>query len=303
MSTVELLSFTLENYTPYFDAGIDLELYDQDEEEWFSLRSTDYSPRSLVDALENGHIKEEHVRFTEEDASAYLVHLKETGIEEQLHQERLMNRSRLVALADNDYTTTQDFLGTADPIDISKETGVERSIVSEIATNHVGGFSSAGSFGDGGPLESLSPSDDFRGWNLTTNTDNRIRWVTSGGFRLTITPTPDDSVTVTGNAPNDERHPWYRKGWSVEPDPDSILTPEVALDRAHEWLADHELVYSDDLAALPQIGPATRDYLALDYEITTIEGLRDFATTNRDKFDDIFGDPGRELLTALEVEQ
>lgn len=52
-------------------------------------------------------------------------------------------------------------------------------------------------------------------------------------------------------------------------------------------------------AQLPQIGPATKDYLALEYGITSREALRDFADEHPDEFDDIFCSPGSDLREAL----
>jgi len=87
---------------------------------------------------------------------------------------------------------------------------------------------------------------------------NRIRWVSTGRFNLTISPAPDGSTTIACNAPEAERNAWYRKGHSVEAGPDESLTPDEALEQSHEWLEAHQLEYEDDLAEFPRIGAATR---------------------------------------------
>lgn len=298
MSLTDVLSFAAENRPPYFTPDIDIEVFDPDEEEWDSLRESSYSLESLIDGLAQGQVEQSHIRFAQEEVEQYLNHLIETGIDEKLHHEQLMNRSRLVAFADAGYTSTEDFLGTADPIDISRETGVDRDVVTEIATNHVSGFSTAGSFG-GGPLDSLEPRDDFEGWRLTVNSDNRIRWVSDGGFRITVTPGPDGSISVTGNTPDEERHPWYRKGWSPAIGPDEKLEPDEALDRAHEWLENHQLSFEDDLATVRQIGPATKDYLALEYDVTSFDGLHSFVDERPEEFENMFGELGEEVRDDL----
>jgi hypothetical protein len=64
-------------------------------------------------------------------------------------------------------------------------------------------------------------------------------------------------------------------------------------------LKAHQLEYEDDLAELPRIGAATKDYLALEYGITSRKELRTFAEDQPEEFDDIFGSPGSELKTTL----
>ena len=129
---------------------------------------------------------------------------------------------------------------------------------------------------------------------------NRIRWVSAGRFNLTISPAPDGGVTVVCNTPGVERHPWYRKGHFVEFGSEQPLAPQEALNQAHEWLESHELDYQEDLARLPQIGPSTKDYFALEYGIMTREGLREFRDEHSDEFDDIFGALGEDLREALD---
>lgn len=129
---------------------------------------------------------------------------------------------------------------------------------------------------------------------------NRIRWVSAGQFNLTISPAPDGSTTIACNAPVAERNAWYQKGHSVEESPDESLTPDEALEQSHEWLKAHQLEYGNHLAELRRIGAATKDYLALEYGITSREELRTFAEDQPDEFDDIFVSPGSDLREALE---
>ena len=65
-------------------------------------------------------------------------------------------------------------------------------------------------------------------------------------------------------------------------------------------LLAHQLEYEDDLAEFPRIGAATKDYLVLEYGITSEEELRTFAEGQPDEFEDIFGSPGSNLREALE---
>jgi len=229
MVSVSPLEFANTHRPIYFEPETDLEVFDEDEEVWNPLFKTSYSLSALIDALKVNEIEAGNVRFKDSVAQEYLHHLKETGIDDQLHHEDLMNRVRLVAFADEGYTAVDDFLGTADPIDISRDTGVDRDIVSSIATNYLDGFSSGSAFGDTGPLQELNPKDSFTGWELMETSSNRIRWVSTGRFNLTISPAPDGSTTIACNAPEAERNAWYRKGHSVEAGPDESLTPDEAL--------------------------------------------------------------------------
>ncbi|UWG49144.1 hypothetical protein HSRCO_3003 (plasmid) [Halanaeroarchaeum sp. HSR-CO] len=300
MVSVSLLEFAYANRPIYFEPETDLEVFDDDEEEWDPLFKSSYSFPTLIEALKSSEIEGGKIRFEDSVAQEYLYHLKETGIDDQLHHEDLMNRDRLVGFADGGYTTVDDLLGTADPVDISRDTGVDRDIVSSIATNYLDGFSSGSTFGDTGPLQLLNPKDSFTGWDLVEASSNRIRWVSPGRFNLTISPAPEGSTTIACNAPEAERNAWYRKGRSVEAGPDESLAPDEALEQAHEWLEAHQLEYEDDLAELPRIGAATKDYLALEFGIASREKLRTFAEDQPNEFDDIFGSPGSDLREALE---
>jgi len=268
---------------------------------WNPLFKTSYSLSALIDALKADEIEAGNVRFKDSVAQEYLHHLKETGIDDQLHHEDLMNRVRLVAFADEGYTAVDDFLGTADPIDISRDTGVDRDIVSIIATNYLDGFSSGSSFGDTGPLKQLNPKDSFTGWGLVEASSNRVRWVSAGRFNLTISPAPDGSTTIVCNAPEAERNAWYRKGRSIEAGPDESLTPEEALEQSHEWLGAHQLEYEGRSRRAPSNWCGDQGfYLALEYGITSREELQTFAAEQPEEFDDIFGSPGSDLRKALE---
>jgi hypothetical protein len=200
MVSISLLEFANANRPIYFKPETDIEVFDDDEEEWNPLFKASYSHSALIEALKRNRIEAGNVRFKDSVAQEYLHHLKETGIDDQLHHEDLMNRDRLVAFADAGYTAVDDLLGTADPIDISKDTGVDRDVVSSIATNHLDGFSSGSSFGDTGPLQQLNPKDSFTGWDLVEASSNRIRWVSAGRFNLTISPAPDGSTTIACRA-------------------------------------------------------------------------------------------------------
>lgn len=300
MVSTSLLEFANAHRPIYFEPETDLEIFDDGEEEWTSLFKSSYSLSTLVEALKVNEVESGNIRFKDSVAQEYLHHLKETEIDDQLHHEDLMNRDRLVAFADAGYTAVDDLLGTADPIDISQDTGVDRDVVSSIATNNLNGFSSGSTFGETGPFQELNPKDSFTGWELVEESSNRIRWVSAGRFNLTISPAPDGSTTVVCNAPETERNSWYRKGHSVEAGPEESLTAGDALDQSHAWLEAHQLEYEDDLAELPHIGAATKDYLAIEYEITSREELRAFVEGQPSEFDDIFGSPGSDLREALE---
>jgi len=153
MVSASLLEFANANRPIYFEPETDIEVFDGDEEEWNLLFKSSDSLSALIEALKANRIEAGNVCFEESVVQDYLHHLKETGIDDQLHHEDLMNRHRVVAFADAGYTTVDDLLGTADPIDISKDTGVDRDIVSSIATNYLDGFSPGSSFGDTSPLQ------------------------------------------------------------------------------------------------------------------------------------------------------
>lgn len=301
MSIIDQLSFAVEERPPYFTADVDIQVHDDEEDEWKKLRETGYSIEALLTALKEDNVDSADVQFADESAKRYLSHLRETEIDPELHHEDKINRERLNALADAGYTAVEDLLGTTDAIDIGRETGIDRDIISSIATNNLDGFSSGQSFGGGGPLADLSPKASFEGWKLTRHSPNLIRWVSKGRFNVTISPVADGSTTVVCNAPESKRNSWYRKGRTIEVDSGESLSPQKALERAHQWLAEHEIIYEDDLATHPHIGASTRDYLALGYEVVSESGLQTFAVERSDEFDRIFGANGEELRESLGV--
>lgn len=92
---------------------------------------------------------------------------------------------------------------------------------------------------------------------------------------------------------------WYRKGLTPAIDTARQETPEAAVGVAHDWLEDHELRFEDDLTTLPGIGPATKDYLALQYEITCVEDLTQFDRDRPTEFDAVFGTFASDLRDSL----
>lgn len=298
MTLQALLTFAYEQRPPYFDPDDDIEVFDPNEEDWEALRVTSTSLPLLIDGLEQDVIPESRIRFADSVAEEYLTHLMDGEFDEELHHEDKMNRERVVGFADAGYTSVDDLLGTDDPIDIGRETGVNRDVVSSIATNHVGGFSTGGSFGSGGPLSDLDPRDDVPGWELRRASGNIVTWVSPGRFTVEISPSPKGDVVVNRSGPRPEEHGWQRKRPIVE---GSETTGEEALEAAHQWLSAHALEYEEDLAQLPQIGLATQDYLVLAYGITTEEELRSFAEDSPDEFDSVFGSRGEKLRAVLEL--
>lgn len=111
MVSVSLLEFANTHRPIYFKPETDLEVFDEDEEEWNSLFKTSYSLSVLIEALKSSEIEAGNVRFEDSVAREYLYHLKKTGIDDQLHHEDLMNHDRLVAFADAGYTMVDDLLG------------------------------------------------------------------------------------------------------------------------------------------------------------------------------------------------
>jgi len=299
MSLISTLEFARDTRPPYFDPGSDLTVYNMDNEEWVPLYRTTHSLTGLISALKRGGISESHVRFRESIAKEYLEALQETDFETDLHYEELMNRDRVVALVNAGYTQTDDLIGMNDQFDIEGETGIDRDIISSISRKYLDGFSAGTSFRDEGKLDELEPRDDFTGWQLTVNSGNQIRWVSRGRFNLTMTPSADGSTILACNAPGPDRHSWYRKGRTLEVDPDLELSPDKAIKRAHDWLERHPIEFEDDLTNLPHIGPATGDYLVLEYGIKSKSELIKFYQSQPKEFTTIFGSSGEELGDAL----
>lgn len=298
----ELLEFAAEEQPLYFAPTTQVEVLIEDDEgdqEWRPIYATRYSFDGLIGALATGAISVDDVRFVKDTVEEYLSLLRSKGFADELHAEDAMDMERGVAFMKAGYTEPEDFLASADPIDIGQETSVDRDIVTEIATNYVGGFSSGRSFGDSGLLAHLEPRDNFEGWKLVRSSANQIRWVSNGRFNVTIEPAPSGGSTVTYNMPEVKQHAWYRKGRTIEIPAEDAIEPTAALKRAHDWLTEQQLEFEDDLAELPYIGAATKDYLALQYNITSIDGVRELSETQPDEFDAIFGEHGTELRDAL----
>ena len=298
---MSLFEFADTHQPNYFNPETDIQLYDEEAETWNQLSATPYTLSSLVTALKSSEVEASNVQFAEPIAREYLHHLMETGIAEEFHREESMNRERLVAFANAGYTKGEDLVGSTGPIDISQETGINQGTISEIATNYLDGFSSGRTVANTGPLDELNPADSFSGWELARTSPNKIRWVSDGRYNLTISPVPDGSVTVTCNIPNKEESSGYRKSRSVEAGPGESLTPQEALDRSHKWLDSHQLDYKEDLTELNHIGPVTRDFLALEYGVTSREELREFEKKHSDEFDSVFGSYARDLREALDL--
>lgn len=301
---ITLLTFVHEHRPRYFDADHDIEVYDENDETWEPLGVSPYSLSDFVEQETNtGQPSPAPFRIASDEAAQYLEYCQAGEIGDKLHAADELNRTRLVAFAEAGYTSVDDLLGTADAVDIERDTGVDRDSIQSVAANHVGGFSTGDAFTSGGRLAGLNPKDDFHGWELTANSSSRIRWESTGGFRLTVTPAPDGTTTITTNAPDDHRHSWYRKGWSPSVIDDEELDPETALANAHAWLADNQLEFTDDLQAIQHIGPATADYLAFEYEITSFDALARFIDEQPGEFDAIFGEFTEEVEASLEAER
>lgn len=294
----ELLTFAHEHRPRHFDPDQDVEIYDENQEIWKPLQTYSYPLADLVGPeARNG--ASSPFRLASEEAETYLEYCKGGEIGEKLHAEDGLDRSQLLALVEAGYTSVDDLLGTADTLDIERETGVDRDVVQSVGTKHVGGFSSGGSFTTGGQLAGLEPLDEFDGWELTVNTTSRIRWTTAGGFQLTVTPAPDGTTTITTNAPDDHRHSWHRKGWSPSVGDGKEPDPETALLNAHKWLADNELVFADDLEAILHVGPATAHYLTFEYDVNSYAALSVFIEAHPEEFEAIFGEFAEEVKESL----
>ena len=300
MVSVDLFKFAANKRPPYFDPEVDVEVFDENDGEWQPIFRNERSIRSLIADLNGGSIGHNHIRFKNETIQQYLTYIKEGDISQTLHHETALSRQQLVNLADEGYKKPEDFLGPKDPIDIARETSVDRDIITRIAANYLGGFSSGNSFGNVGPLAGLEPANSFKGWDLVQDTPNQIRWVSAGRFNLTISPTPDGDTKVIVNTPKAKQNSWYRKGYQIQLEDIESLNPEEALNYAHNWLSNNQFEFQDDLADLPLIGPSTKDYLYLEYGIAKNEDLVEFAEEQPREFDEVFGDKGTELKEALE---
>lgn len=294
----ELLTFAHEHRLRHFEPDQDVEVYDENEETWKSLQSSSYSLSDLVGSKTQSR-SSSPFRLANEEVEAYLEYCQAKEIGEKLHAEDELDRPQLLALVESGYTTVDDLLGTADALDIESDTRVDREVVQSVATNHVGGFSSGGSFTAGGQLAGLEPRDEFDGWELTVHTTSRIRWTTAGGFRLTVTPAPGGTTTITTNTPDDHRHSWHRKGWSPSVGDEEDSDPGTALANAHNWLADNELEFIDDLEAIHHVGPATADYFAFEYDVNSYAAFSTFIEEHPEEFEAIFGELAEKVKESL----
>lgn len=294
MSTQALLAYALEEKTPYFEPDTDVQVYYEDEDGWFTLQSTTYTHASLVKALQHGSRDGSTVRFTHANAKQYLHHLKNTGIDDDVHEHTHITRERLVKLADNGYTRKEDFLEAASPYDIAKEAKLDDSIVRKISASYTDPFESATTFQtnsqtSNGPLETLRPENNFQGWTLRKHTPNTITWVSNGRLNLTVKSTPSDKLIVTSSVPEKDRHISYRKGWGIEIEPTHRPAEDV-LEETHEWLTENEFQFTDDLTVHKHIGPSTQDYLHIEFGITSTNDLKDFIKSQPESFTSIFGE-------------
>ena len=70
-------------------------------------------------------------------------------------------------------------------------------------------------------------------------------------------------------------------------------------DDATRRFAANQFVYDDDLATLPHIDPATKDHLALEFDVTSECDLRAFIEEASEAFKAIFGAHGETIREAL----
>lgn len=294
----DLLRYAHENPdATYFSPGTDIRVYDPDEENWTPLKATTYSVKTLLTSLTAETIESDHVQLTD-SATAYLEYHRDGIFGDDLHDDQNMNRDRLLALADAGYTETDDLLADADPIDIARATGLNRDVLQTVAARYASGFTTATKVETGG-LDTLSPRNDFDGWTLSQHTGSRIRWVTEGRFNLTL-DSGDHGIALECNLPTANQHSWYRKGRTVEIPSTEGVSPEAALSTAHDWLAENQIQPKEDISTIPHIGPATRDYLYLNYGIDSMSSLAQFISDRGDEFTDIFGDNAATIRDVLD---
>lgn len=294
----EILSFIEVSDTPHFHPTEEIEVYDSDEEVWYQLSSTTHTVSSLLNAITSGSMESSRIRFATSTAKHYITHLMNSPIDDELLNHPQMNQERVVALANEGYMTIDALINTDDVVDIGDKTGVDRGVVASISADFVDSFSTA-SFDSGGVLSSLSPKNSFSGWDIDHETDEQIVWKTDGGLEISIASDLSDRVLIQSNTPNSDQHPWFRKGYEIELSAGDDLTAEKALNRVHSWLAENELLFEDDLTQVKHIGPATRDYLAIEYGVMSFEGLRDFCEKTGE-MELVFGKRAPEVKQSLE---
>lgn len=295
----DTLSHILISDTPHFEASTEIEVYDPDEEVWNQLGSTTHTVGSLLDAINTDQLRSSWVRFVDETSRKYIRHLMNSPIDDELLNHPQVDQSTVVALADEGYMTVDALLNADDVVDIGKETGIDRNLVASISADFVDAFSTA-SFESDGVLSGLSPEDEFTGWHLVHETDERIVWGSDGGFRVSIASDLSDDVMIQTNTPDSDRHPWFRKGYELTLSTDDAdFTAKEALAKVHTWLGENELTFEDDLTQIKHIGPATRDYFRLKYEIKSIAELSELCR-KRGEMELIFGENFPEMIQSVE---
>jgi hypothetical protein len=295
----KMLSYIDLSDTPHFHPDEEIEVYDSDEEVWYQLSSTAYTVSSLLDAISSGVMESHWVRFATSTAKQYIIHLMNSPIDDALLTHPQMTQERVVALADEGYMTVDALINTDDVVDIGHKTGVGRGVVASISADFVDSFSTA-SFDSGGVLADLSPKNSFSGWDIHHETGEQIVWKTDGGLKISIASDLSDRIMIQSNTPNSDQHPWFRKGYEIELSVEDDITPNEALEWVYSWLAENELVFEDDLTAVKHIGPATRDYLAIEYGVMSFEELRDFCAKTGE-MELVFGKRASEVKQSLET--
>lgn len=302
--TKQAVQFVRSESPPYVTPATDIELCTDDSDtissdgDWEPLWATHESIDTVLSGIESGRIATESIRFNSDLTQLYLQCLIRKDIGPRLLYDPDMNKSRLVALTTAGYTEVEDLLGMSDAMDVSKQTDIPRRVISQIATRYLDGFASASvhSHTDTQFTTSITPRDNFDGWNLVHHSPRRVRWASNGYFTVTVTDSPTTGSMITHNAPNADKHPFYRKGFDVDLPPQADSSKSEAIAQAHEWLGDNQLRFTDDLAQIKHIGPATKDYLELEYDISSRTELGQLATTEPTQFEAIFGDKQTESI-------
>jgi len=296
MSTVyELVKFATETDRElFFDPSVDLEVMDyvstasdEQEREYQRLLESQYS---VTDALaeaggdQPGPLKKSEFRIPDQTTRQYLSEMETGEIADELHNHPAVTRAVIVSLADAGYRTPGDFFSeSADHIDIAKDAGLERDVVAAIAKDFVGGFTTGTEYRDtDGPFADVEFRDSFAGWTLrpVDDNDSAVQWVTEGRFNLTI-KSSGSRFSIVVNTPEDEKHPYYRKGREVLLNAEETDVEHV-FETAYEWLDEHEIppIEETDLTDQLYVGPATHDYLVLEYGILSRSELQNFAEGN-----------------------
>jgi hypothetical protein len=131
---ITLLTFVHEHRPRYFDADHDIEVYDENDETWEPLGVSPYSLSDFVEQETNtGQPSPAPFRIASDEAAQYLEYCQAGEIGDKLHAADELNRTRLVAFAEAGYTSVDDLLGTADAVDIERDTGVDRDIIQSVA--------------------------------------------------------------------------------------------------------------------------------------------------------------------------